>query len=256
MPSLPFELTGKVALITGGNSGIGLGMALGLAQAGAAVCVWGTNPEKNQAALDQLREVSPETEVMLCDVSDEQAVETAFQATLDRFGYVTACFANAGVGGGGGPFHEMSTEAWRRVMSVNLDGTFFTLRAAARHMIERGEGGRLVVTSSVSATHGAPRSEHYAATKGGVIAMSRSLAVGLARYGITSNAIQPGWIETPMTQRNFSSERFIEKVLPRVPLRRWGQPEDFAGPAIYLASDASAYHTGDILLIDGGYTKF
>ena len=254
--SNPFDLTGKVALITGGNSGIGLGMAEAVAQAGASVCIWGTNAEKNKVALERLRTISSETDAMVCDVSDEAKVEAQFAAVLERFGRVDGCFANAGVGGGGGPFQEMSTEAWRRVMGVNLDGAFFMLRAATRHMLERGGGGSLVVTSSVSAIDGAPRSEHYAATKGGVIAMSRALAVELARDGITSNVIQPGWIETPMTEASFGRERFVDAVMPRIPMRRWGQPEDFGGVAVYLMSEASRYHTGDTLLIDGGYTKF
>lgn len=256
MAYAPFDLTGKVALITGANSGIGLGMAEAVAQAGAAVCIWGTNPDKNAAALDRLRAITPESEAMICDVSDEEAVERQFAAAVERFGRVDACFANAGIGGGGDPFHEMKTEAWRRVLSVNLDGAFFTLRAASRHMIERGEGGTLVATTSVAATDAAPRSEHYAASKAGLAAMIRGLAVELARHNITANSIQPGWIETPMTERNFNWDRFVERVLPRVPLRRWGKPADFGGVAVYLMSDAARYHTGDMLLIDGGYTKF
>jgi len=254
--SNPFDLTGKVALITGGNSGIGLGMAEAVAQAGASVCIWGTNAEKNKVALERLREITIQSEAFICDVSDEKAVETQFAATLARFGRVDACFANAGVSGERTLFHEMSTDAWRRVMSVNLDGVFFTLRAATRHMIERRDGGSLVVTSSIAAVLGAARNEHYAATKGAVTAMSMALAVELARHGITSNVIQPGLVETPMTERNYKWDKFVDAVMPRIPMRRWGQPQDFGAVAIYLMSDASRYHTGDTLLIDGGYTKF
>src|SRR6185503_15471268 len=131
-----------------------------------------------------------------------------------------------------------------------------TLRTAARHMIEGGRGGSLVVTSSLAAISGPPRNQHYAASKGGVISMMHALAVELARHGIRANAIQPGWIDTPMTEKLLRWDKFAEKVLPRVPLKRWGAPEDFGGVAVYLASDASRYHTGDTLLIDGGYTKF
>lgn len=148
------------------------------------------------------------------------------------------------------------TETWRRVMGVNLDGTFFTFRAAAKHMIERGEGGRLIGTSSVSAIHGAARNGAYAATKGAIIALARGLAVELARYGITSNTIIPGWIETAMTACRVGDERFEDRVMKRVPLRRWGKPEDFAGIAVYLASDASSYQTGEEFVVDGGYTRF
>jgi len=253
----PFDLTGKVALVTGGNSGIGLGMAEALVQAGAAVAIWGTSETKNAAAAERLRAHGGRVLVQRCDVADEAAVERAFAEALATLGRVDACFANAGVGGRGQhPFGEMPTEEWRRVMRVNLDGAFFTLRAAARHMTGREGGGSLVVTASLAAVSGAARHEHYAATKGGVISMMRALAVELARHGIRANAILPGWIATDMTAPAFGRDRFVEKVLPRVPMRRWGVPEDFGAIAVYLASDASAYHTGDTFVIDGGYAVF
>jgi NAD(P)-dependent dehydrogenase (short-subunit alcohol dehydrogenase family) len=250
-----FDLTGKVALITGGNSGIGLGMAMGLADAGADVCVWGTNPDKNATAEKALLERGGKATAIRCDVSNEAEVESAFARTLDAFGKVDSCFANAGAGGGA-PFHEFPTETWRRVIGINLDGTFFTFRAAAKHMIERGEGGRLIATSSASAIHGAARSEAYAATKGGIISLTRGLAVELARYRITANTIIPGWIETAMTASRVGDEKFEDRVIKRVPARRWGKPEDFAGIAVYLASNASEYQTGEDFVIDGGYTRF
>ena len=250
-----FDLTGKVALITGGNSGIGLGMAQGLADSGANVCVWGTNEMKNIAAEKSLTRENNKVAALQCDVSDENAVENAFKETLQIFGKVDSCFANAGAGGGAA-FHEFPTETWKRVMAINLEGTFYTLRAASRHMIERGEGGRLIGTSSTSAIHGAARNEAYAATKGAMLAMIRGLSVELARYGITANSIIPGWVETAMTSRRVGDEKFEDRVMKRVPLRRWGQPEDFAGLAIYLASDASSYQTGEEFVVDGGYTRF
>ncbi len=250
-----FDLTGKVALITGGNSGIGLGMAQGLADSGANVCVWGTNEMKNIAAEKSLTRENNKVAALQCDVSDENAVENAFKETLQIFGKVDSCFANAGAGGGAA-FHEFPTETWKRVMAINLEGTFYTFRAASRHMIERGEGGRLIGTSSTSAIHGAARNEAYAATKGAMLAMIRGLSVELARYGITANSIIPGWVETAMTSRRVGDEKFEDRVMKRVPLRRWGQPEDFAGLAIYLASDASSYQTGEEFVVDGGYTRF
>src|SRR5215813_14232587 len=146
-----FDLTGRTALITGGNSGIGLGFAEGVAKHGANVCIWGTNAQKNAQALETLAAHGTRVHAIQCDVSDEAAVERSFAQTLEQFGKVDACFANAGVGGGG-PFAELSTESWKRVLAVNLDGLFFTLRAAARHMKDRAErgdpGGRLVGTAS------------------------------------------------------------------------------------------------------------
>lgn len=253
-----FDLTGKAAVITGGNSGIGLGMAEALAQAGAAVCIWGTSTAKNAAALERLRASGAPAHALVCDVGDEEAVERAFAESVRLLGPVHACFANAGVSGRANAktFAEMETEEWKRVTRVNLDGAFYTLRAAARHMTGHGQGGALVATASLAAIHGQPRGEHYAATKGALIAMIRALAVEFARHGIRANAIVPGWIETAMTEKTLNWDRFRDKVLPRVPMRRWGRPEDFGAIAIYLASDASAYHTGDTFLIDGGYSLF
>jgi NAD(P)-dependent dehydrogenase (short-subunit alcohol dehydrogenase family) len=192
-----------------------------------------------------------------CDVGEEASVEAAFEQTLEHFGRVDGCFANAGVGGGGvAGFADMTAEDWRRVMRVNLDGAFYTFRAAARHMVARGGGGVLVGTSSTAAIMGAARNEHYGASKGAMTAMTRALAVEHARHGIRAHSILPGWVETEMTAKAFANERFAANVKPRIPMRRWGKAEDFAGIAVYLMSDASAWHTGDSFVIDGGYTIF
>ena len=257
MPDNLFDLTGKVALVTGGNSGIGLGMALGLAQAGADVAVWGTNAEKNAAACEAIARHGNRVQAWQCDVGDEAAVNDTFAATLAAFGRVDGCFANAGVGGRGvASFLEMSSAEWHRVTRVNLDGAFHTFRAATKHMVERGGGGVLVGTASLAAVEAAPRSEHYAASKGGMISMVRALAVEFARHGIRAHTILPGWIETDMTARAFATEGFRTKVAPRVPMRRWGTGDDFSGIAVYLQSDVSRYHTGDTFVIDGGYSLF
>ena len=252
----PFDLTGKVGLVTGGNSGIGLGMATGLAEAGADVCIWGTNEERNAAAADQLKSAGTRVVALRCDVGDRDQVQAAFAETLKQLGRVDACFANAGIGGRGTPFKDMTMDEWRAVFRINMEGVVHTFQAAIAHMIERGEGGSLVATSSGTSIFGAPRSEHYAATKAGLGALCRSIAVEHARDRIRANVIIPGWIETRMTKRAVATAKFQEKVLTRIPLRRWGQPEDFSGLAVYLASDASAYHTGDTLMIDGGYGAF
>ena len=251
-----FDLSDKVAIVTGGNGGIGLGFATGLVRAGASVSIWGTNPDKNDAAVATLSDLGGDAQALVCDVTDEDAVESAFAAALDRFGKVDAMFANAGIGARGTRFTDMSLDEWRDIFRVNSEGVFLTLRAAARHMVDRGAGGSLVVTSSASAVMGMPRGEHYAATKAGVTAVARGLAVEFGKAGIRANAIVPGWIETDMTDDWLNSSGFEEKVLPRVPRRRWGRPSDFEAIAVYLASDASAYHTGDTITIDGGYTKF
>ncbi len=253
----PFDLTGRVALVTGGNGGIGLGMAQAMAEAGADVAIWGTNEEKNARARAQLERTGRRVLALRCDVGDEQAVDFAFSETLAAMGRVDGCFANAGVSGRGQrSFMDMPAEEWRRVLRVNLDGAFFTFRAAARHMVQRGDGGVLVGTASLAAIEAAPRSEHYAATKGGMISMVRALAVELARHRVRAHSILPGWIETDMTANAIGNPKFHGNVMPRIPMRRWGTGSDFGGIAVYLMSAASAYHTGDTFVIDGGYSLF
>ena len=252
-----FDLTGQVALVTGGNSGIGLGIAEALAQAGADVAIWGTNSCKNIAARDRLAATGRRVLALECDVGDEAAVAAAFAETLSILGRVDGCFANAGIAPSGvRSFNELSAQEWHRVLRVNLDGAFYTFRAAAQHMVQRGGGGVLVGTTSLAALHGVPRGEHYAATKAGMIAMVRGLAVEFARHRIRAHCILPGWIETDMTRARTSDERFQAAVMSRIPLRRWGEGADFGGIAVYAMSSASSYHTGDTFLIDGGYSLF
>lgn len=250
-----FDLEGKVALVTGGNNGIGLGMAEGLARAGAAVAIWGRDEQRNADARERLERHGVRAEAMRVDVADEDDVVNAFAAVVDAFGQVDAVFANAGVGAGATRFGDMQTDEWRWIFQVNMDGVFWTFREAVNHMVPRG-GGSLVATSSVSADVGFPRGEHYAATKAGVRALIRGLAVEYGRHGIRANAIAPGWVVTGMTDGFIEGDRFEANVKPRIPAGRWGAPEDFAGIAVYLASDASAWHTGDTITIDGGYLKF
>src|SRR5271166_5301584 len=165
-----FDLTGRVAIVTGGNGGIGLGMAMALAQAGCAVSIWGRNPEKNRAALAELHECGARVEARTIDVTDRAAIEDAFAGTLQAFGRVDGCFANAGMGAPGKQaFVDRSEDEWRRMFATNLDGVFHVFQVAVRHMIKRAEGGdrfgRLVATSSLASLFGMPRGEHYAATK-------------------------------------------------------------------------------------------
>ena len=252
-----FDLTGKTAVITGGNGGIGLGFARAVAAAGADVSIWGTNPEKNAAAVKELQAINPSASVLQCDVSNEEQVEESMAAVISRYGRVDACFPNAGIGTQNQkPFFEHSNEDWHRVIDVNLNGVFYTLRAATRQMVEQGEGGTLVMTSSGTAIQGSAKGQAYASTKGAMVSMTLALAVEMARYQITSNAVIPGWVETGMTEQLFQWEKFEKAVIPRIPMRRWGTPEDFGAIAVYLMSDASRWHTGDIIKIDGGFSIF
>ncbi|HEX9257934.1 MAG TPA: SDR family NAD(P)-dependent oxidoreductase [Acidimicrobiales bacterium] len=252
----PFDLSGHVALVTGGNGGIGLGMAEGLAAHGADVAIWGTNPAKNTAAREQLSRHGGRVVELVCDVGDREQVDASFAATVDALGKVDSCFVNAGVPGRAPSFLEMTEDEWRRVMRVNLDGAFFTAQAAVRHMVGRGGGGSIVTTSSGSAYQGQAKGQHYGASKAGLIALTNAIAVEHARDDIRANSIVAGWTESDMTAPALAWQRFVERVKPRIPLRRWGVPADFAGVAVYLASPASSWHTGDVIVIDGGYTIF
>ena len=263
MAYAPFDLTGKVALVTGGNSGIGLGMARAMAEAGAAIAIWGTSADKNAAAKAELGRTGRKVVTFECDVGDEAAVVQTFAQTVEIMGRVDGCFANAGVSGRGGApsFADMTSAEWHRVTRINLDGAFYTFREAAKHMVERAgsgdkSGGVLVGTASLAAIEGAQRSEHYAATKGALISMARSMSVEFARYGVRAHSILPGWIETNMTANATSNDKFVTNVMPRIPMRRWGTGDDFGGIAVYVMSTASRYHTGDTFVIDGGYSLF
>ena len=258
-----FDLSGRSVVVTGGNGGIGLGFARALLAAGAKVAIWGSKPDKTERARAELAAElvasggdASRVLAFVCDVGDEAQVEATFAASVAALGNVHACFANAGVGGGGTPVLEMSLDEFRRVQRVNVEGVFLTFRAAARHMAQHGQGGSLVATASTAAVEGAARSSHYGASKGAVTAFVRALAVELARHKIRVNSILPGWIATDMTERAFGNDKFAAAVMPRIPARRWGSIDDFGGIAVYLASDAAGYTTGEQFIIDGGYTKF
>ncbi|HYC55959.1 MAG TPA: SDR family oxidoreductase [Candidatus Binatia bacterium] len=250
-----FDLRGHVSVITGGNGGIGLGMARGLAKAGASIAVWGRNLQKNARAVAELAELGVDAGAFPVDVSEEDQVVSAMKETLERFGRVDSCFANAGVGRSVA-FTDMTVSDWDSVTDVNLTGAFLTFREAIRHMRERGGGGKLVAVASIGSLHGMPRQAQYSASKAGICALVRSLAVECARDGIQANTILPGWIETDMTEAARGWDKLRETVVHRTPARRWGRPEDFEGVAVYLASRASDFHTGDTLRVDGGYAVF
>jgi NAD(P)-dependent dehydrogenase (short-subunit alcohol dehydrogenase family) len=250
-----FDLTGKVAVVTGGNRGIGLGIARGLAKAGATISIWSRDEARNREAANELAALGATVTSEICDVSREDDVGRCTDATVEQLGRIDICVANAGYGAGQDPL-AMSLEDWRRVLSVNFDGAFLTLRDAARHMKARGGGGKLIAISSITANFGSPKQVHYAAGKAGLDGMVRSLAVELARYDIQVNSIQPGWIVTEATAAAQAFEPLDKAVKQRTPARRWGTPDDLEGIAVYLASRASDFHTGDSIRVDGGYSIF
>jgi NAD(P)-dependent dehydrogenase (short-subunit alcohol dehydrogenase family) len=251
----PFDLSGKTAVVTGGNRGIGLGLARGLAKAGAHVSIWARDAESNAAAAASLSGLGGEIQAVECDVSSAEAVAAATEQTLDRFGRIDAGFANAGFGEAADPL-KLELSDFHRILATNLDGVFLCFQAWGEHMAQRDGGGKLIAISSISAIFGTPMQPHYAASKGGVESLVRAYATRLARHDVQVNSVQPGWIVTDATAAAVENERFRETVVKRIPARRWGGPEDLEGIAVYLASDASRYHTGDSLRVDGGYTIF
>ncbi len=257
----PAPLAGHTVVVTGGNRGIGLGLAEGVAAAGADVVIWARNAERNLAAIEQLSSRGTSVHAVVCDVADETAVDRAMADTLALTGRVDCLFANAGIVGGAQAFGELALDEWRSVLAVNLDGTFLSLRAAARHMIERGSGGALVGVSSMVTRFGAPGKIPYAVSKVGVDAMIRSLAVELARHRIRANVLAPGWTDTEMLEpgEGFGAQdhdKFRNSTVRRTPARRWGQPADFHAVAAYLADPRHTFHTGDTITVDGGYSAF
>ena len=269
-------LKGKNVLITGGSSGIGFGIACAIASQGANVMIWGRREENNINAkqLIKLETMNDKqiVETMKIDVTDEDAVNKGFQHSVKILGgYISAVFANAGGGSKPVEIQNMKTKQWRKVIQRNLDSTFFTFRAAAKHMIKRGGGGTLVATSSQAARIGDKYQTAYSAAKAGVIGLVRAMTSGLARYEIRCHCIIPGFILSGQFQEPdmegyelHQQEKYgmmdakkhpMRAIMKRLPLRKWGVPADFGGLAIYLVSDGSKYHTGDEFTIDGGYSR-
>ena len=247
-----FDLAGHVSVITGGNRGIGLGMARGLAKAGARVAIWSRTEDRNRAAVAEIESLGGEALAFSCNVADEASVAEAMEATLEGFGFVNSLFANAGTSGFGKFPSEFALEEWQRVIDVNLTGAFLTTRIVANHLVERGEGGSIILTSSVVSQMTIPLAPHYTASKGAILSLGRALANRLGRNGIRVNVLSPGWVDTEMGDPVISNERSAEYYMQRIPLRRWGDSEDFGGPAVFLASSASRYMTGAELIVDGG----
>jgi 2-deoxy-D-gluconate 3-dehydrogenase len=246
-PLAAFRLDGKVALVTGGNGGLGQAIARGLRAVGAEIVVTGRDADKNREAVDD----HGAHNVLALDVRDEASVEAAIAAVGERHGRLDVLVNNAGVGGSYSVL-EMTLEEWRVLVDTSLTGSFLCAKHAAGAMIAAGNGGAIINLGSMYSVFGPPRAAGYASAKAGILGLSRALAVELAPHGIRSNAILPGWIETAMTARPLGGEIGYE-VHRRTPAGRFGKPGDLVGAAIYLASDASAFVTGIELPVDGGY---
>jgi 2-deoxy-D-gluconate 3-dehydrogenase len=248
-----FDLTGRVAVVTGGNGGIGLGMTAGLAQAGAAVVVAGRNAQKNATAVRELEGRGGKAAALAADVTDEASCRAMCQEAVRRFGRLDILVNNAGIAIRKQP-QDYSLDEWRRVLDTNLTAAFVCAQAAYPHLVTAG-GGKIINIGSMLSIFGMSHATPYAASKGGVVQMSKALATAWAKDNIQVNAILPGWIDTDLTQSaRREVEGLHERVLARTPAKRWGTPADFAGIAVFLASAASDFVTGTAIPVDGGYS--
>ena len=246
-----FDLSGRVALVTGGNGGIGRGIALSLAEAGADVVVAARNPQKTAAVVREIEERGRRAVGVSCDVTREDDVAAAVAAARDRLGGLAILVNNAGIAGGGPPA-EISDEVWDGVVDTNLKGAFRCVRAAYPLLKASGHGKVINIGSEYS-LFGSAMVLPYSASKGGVIQLTKSLAVAWAPDNIQVNAIIPGWIKTDMTAGVQRMKPFYDAILQRTPAGRFGDPEECGGPAVFLASSASDFVTGIVLPVDGGY---
>jgi 2-deoxy-D-gluconate 3-dehydrogenase len=249
-----FDLRGKVAIVTGGNGGIGLGIARGLAQAGASVAVVGRNQDKITSALSDLSSVGNGTLGVQADVTDPAQVQRMVAETAERFGGVDILVANAGTNIRKTP-ESYSLGEWHQIVDLNLTSVFDCCQAVYPHMQQRG-GGKIVTIGSMTSILGFDVAAIYAATKGAVVQLTRSLAAAWAKDNIQVNSILPGWINTDLTRgarRNIPE--LHDRVVNRTPARRWGDPEDLAGAAVFLCSPASNFVTGTALPVDGGFSS-
>lgn len=249
----PFDLQNRVALVTGGNGGIGLGMAKGLAAAGAAVVIAGRNKAKGQSALAELRALGTAAEFIELDVAQEASCRQAIERTVQQFGRLDILVNNAGTTVRKQP-QDLTLDDWNAVMDTNLTGAFVCAKLAYAPMV-RGGGGKIINIGSMMSIFGAAYAAPYSASKGGIVQMTRAMATAWAKDNIQVNAILPGWIDTELTKSaRVEVPGLNDRVLTRTPAQRWGSPDDFAGIAVFLAAPASNFVTGTAIPVDGGYS--
>jgi NAD(P)-dependent dehydrogenase (short-subunit alcohol dehydrogenase family) len=255
-----FDCTGKVTLVTGGNGGIGLGFAMGIAKQGGDLAIWARNAEKNAAAKAELLAAGAgRVETYIVDVSEEAAILAGYDQFMADFGRIDCVFANSGASPRYNSIFDMPTEHWFEFQKTALHGAFFTLREAARHMKARAEagepGGSIVACGSLSMFQGLAGKAEYAGSKSAVAAVIRSLAAEMGQYGVRANVVAPGLIITPMMgDPNGPVVQYLNSQYePITPMKRTGKPEDFEGIGAFLCSDASAFITGETIKVDGGY---
>lgn len=249
----PFNLNGKTAIVTGANGGIGRGIALALAQAGANVCIAGRNEQKNEDVRSEVEKLGAAVIAQTCDVNDSSSIAAAIKATIGAFGSFDILVNNAGIAALNSP-EAMTDEEWMSVIDTNLNSVFKFSRAAHATLAKAG-GGKIINIGSMYSIFGSPFAASYAASKGGVVQLSKSLAVSWAADNIQVNTILPGWIETDMTAPIETDMADLHAaIIARTPAGRFGQPEEIGGTAVYLASSASNFVTGQSIAVCGGYS--
>ena len=248
-----FDLHKRVAFVTGGNGGIGLGMAKGLAAAGATVVIAGRNEAKAQSALSELHALGAQAEFVELDVLKEVSCQQAIQRAVERFGRLDILVNNAGTTVRGQP-EDLTAQDWHLVMNTNLTSAFLCSQAAYPHMVRAG-AGKIINIGSMMSVFASSYATPYAASKGGIVQMAKAMAVAWAKDNIQVNTILPGWVDTDLTRKAREEvDGLHDKVLARTPARRWGNPDDFAGIAVFLAAPASNFITGAAIAVDGGYS--
>ena len=248
-----FDLQGKVAIVTGGNGGLGLGMAMGLAEAGAAIVVAGRNAAKSAAAVEALQSKGAKAIAVEVDVASEASLKAMVAQTVTHFGRLDILINNAGINIRKAP-DQLSLEEWKLVLDTNLTSTFVASNAAHPAMKKAG-GGKIINIGSMFSIFGAPFVPAYAASKGGVVQLTKAFACALAKDNIQVNAVLPGWIDTDLTKAARAQVPGInERILARSPSGRWGVPKDLAGIAVFLSSHASDFITGTAIPVDGGWS--
>jgi NAD(P)-dependent dehydrogenase (short-subunit alcohol dehydrogenase family) len=249
------DLTDLHVVVTGGNGGIGLAMAAGMAKAGAHITLWARDAAKSRDAVALLEGLGTRAQALTCDVADEEQVVAAMARSVEAFGPLGCVVANAGTAAAR-PLVETTLEDWHSVIATNLDGAFLTCREGARRFVEQGTGGAMVLVSSMVSRFGAAQQAAYAASKTGVVGLGRTLAVELARHRVRVNVLVPGWTRTGLTMPRQGDERFMTATTARTPVRRWADAEEFEKVGAFLADPSQTFHTGNEVVVDGGYSVF
>ena len=250
-----FDLSGKVAIISGGATGIGKGIASGLAEAGANIVIAARRLEKCRETCEEMEEkTGVKTLACCCDVTKHKEIEDLVQEVIKAFGQIDILVNNSGIGGSEKPILKMNDDDWNTVLDTNLKSVFLLSQAVVKRMVDRGKGGKIINVASIGGVLGWSNMAAYCSSKGGCIQLTKVMALEWIRYNIQVNAILPGYIETPMNKEFFASEGGKRVIQSNIPMKRLGQIEELKGVAILLASQASSFMTGSAVAVDGGHT--